>query len=276
MPSPNRALALNITYTEPASTTYEDIWNWSEFAYVQLGITAPRAGTVTMVVDYKEVAVTDPCYTCFDYRYGIEGGFSYTTTDHQLTWDFDVDVGANTVLIDLCLPNEGVVPVAAARMQHVEDVTFRLPTNTGDDPETWNLTGFNLVLDPGDDTRAAPETHTAARFKRSWDWLNEDAFDGDWFGFGAVVDGKDCLEVDYGYEVPFGFSDHERKLLYLQRMEHCPTYTGPDTRLDYAKSIARLVLELGWQEGWTTTENDPASTSQNQDADTNRLKAAFN
>lgn len=240
----------------------EDIWNWAEFAYLRLRLNAPRAGQVRLVIDASLVRITDPCYTCAEYRWQE---FGYTRQPFQLSYIIDVQAGDHTYLIDLALNEQKVVPSGDYRLQHVDKITFELPA-AGSSDETWQLLALELVLDPGEGSRPEPETHCWARYVRNWAWPW-----ADWFGFGAVVDGKDALEVDYGYDYPNGHTRQEKKLLYIQRREHCPTYSGPATRLDYAKPLSRLVDELGWQEGWQAVYREPEKADENEDDDENRV-----
>jgi len=237
----------------------EDIFNLAEFSYLQFGITAPRAGTVRLILDYSVPSVYDPCYTDFGHRFGAEGEWTYTKTARQVSYDIAVTAGANTALVDLMLPAEHVFPVDSYRLQILDSITVELPANDGETDDVWTLTALALVLDPGEGERTEPEGHIEARFKPSWAWGSN------WFGFGALVDGKPSLCFDYGYS---SYRGKEWGPLYIGHRQHNPESALTD-RLDYAKPLATLCAELGYQEGWTTTwpSGGPEASAENKDAD---------
>jgi len=248
--------------SEAGGVDAEDIRSWADWAYVRCQLTAPAAGTIKLIVDYSVAEISDPCYTCAEHRWAE---YSYTRNRKQLSYSFDVTIGANDVLIDLCASDQGVVPAGDDRLQHVDKISMELPANDSGDTETWTLTGLDLRLDPGEGERAEPSTHLNLRYKRAWDWIG-----ADWLGFAAIVDGKDALELDYGY----GYTRAEEKLLYIQRSEHCPG-SHSTVRLDSLKSIARLKQELDYQEGWTPTDHELVSGAKNKDGDENTLCGAL-
>lgn len=234
----------------------EDITNWANRRYLLLGINAARAGTVRLTVTYTVPHPSDPCYTCADHRWGE---FSYDTSTYTRSYDVAVSAGANSKLIDLVLNREKASITGAYRMHIVDSVSIALPANPSGSPEAYTLTGLELVLDPGEGARAEPASHHAFRFVPSWDWINNR-----WFGFGGVTDGKDVLELEYGYTC----QNIETKLAYVQESEHCPE-SGLETRLDAAKTLGRLHNELSWQEGFTPTwpSPGPEGSAENKDAD---------
>lgn len=242
----------------------EDITNWANYRYLQLGINAARAGTMRVTVAYSVPTISDPCYTGATYRWEE---FEYTRTQHTVSYDVTVAAGANTALIDLVLNREHAPITGAYRMQVVDSIAISLPANPGETDDTWTLTGLALVEDPGEGEREEPGGHTEVRYKRSWAWIGYN-----WFGFGAVVDGKDALEIDYGY----GYGMQESKLLYIQHAQHNPD-SEATTRIDAAKVLGRLSNELGWQEGWTTSwpSGGPEGSAENEDADEDRVDASL-
>jgi hypothetical protein len=234
----------------------EDITNWANRRYLLLGITAARAGTVRLTVTYKVPHPSDPCYTCADHRWGE---WSYTTTTYTRSYDVAVEAGANSKLVDLILNREKSSVTGSYRMHQVTSVSIALPANPSGSPEAYTLTGLALVLDPGETGRDEPATHSAFRFVPSWAWIGTR-----WFGYGGWVDGKDALELEYGYS-----SQHyETKLAYIAHSAHCPE-SELTSRLDAAKAIGRLYNELSWQEGVTPTwpTPTPENNSNNKDAD---------
>jgi hypothetical protein len=100
-----------------ATVPFEDEWHWAQFSYLRLGLTAPKAGDVTLRVDYSTVSVYDPCYSSVEYR---AGDFEYTRTRHVATYTVTVAAGANDLYIDLACPNEGYIPTGSTRMMHVD------------------------------------------------------------------------------------------------------------------------------------------------------------
>lgn len=242
----------------------EDITNWSNYRYVQLGINAARAGTVRVTIAYSVPTVSDPCYTGATYRWAE---FDYSRARYSRSYDVTVAAGANTALIDLVLNREHAPITGAYRMQVVDSIAISLPANPGETDDTWTLTGLALVEDPGEGEREEPGGHTEVRYKRSWAWIGYN-----WFGFGSVVDGKDALEIDYGY----GYGMQESKLLYIQHAQHNPD-SEATTRIDAAKVLGRLSNELGWQEGWTTSwpSGGPEGSAENEDADEDRVDSSL-
>jgi len=238
----------------------EDSWYWHEWGYLLLELAAPIDGQISLQVDYSINIIADPCYTCATSRWA---DWTYTRTRRVVTYTVQVASGRNTVLIDLLKPDEGVIPEKATRLFHVDKLTFRLPANNTGVVQKWWLNGLNLVADPGTSTRAEPSIHFEARAVRSWDWPARD-----WFGFGAIVDGKDALETDYGYDN----YRYEQKLLYIQKVEHCPG-SASTTELHHLKDLSRLAQELLWRDGWSATWNNPQESPYNKDADDNRLAA---
>ena len=170
----------------------EDITNWSNYRYVQLGINAARAGTMRVTIAYSVPTVSDPCYTGATYRWEE---FDYSRARYSRSYDVTVAAGANTALIDLVLNREHAPITGAYRMQVVDSIAISLPANPGETDDTWTLTGLALVEDRRGRARG-PGGATEVRYKRSL--RHGSATTG--FGFGAVVDGKDALEIDYGYE----------------------------------------------------------------------------
>lgn len=234
----------------------EDITNWANRRYLLLGINAARAGTVRLTVTYKVPHPSDPCYTCAEHRWGE---WSYTTTTYTRSYDVAVEAGANSKLIDLVLNREKSSVTGNYRMHQVTSVSIALPANPSGSPEAYTLTGLALVLDPGETGRDEPATHSAFRFVPSWAWIGTR-----WFGYGGWVDGKDALELEYGYS-----SQHyETKLAYIAHSAHCPE-SELTSRLDAAKALGRLYNELSWQEGFTPSwpTPTPENNSNNKDAD---------
>ena len=260
-------LPIEVTLDDPdwwTAVPSEDITNWSNYRYVQLGINAARAGTVRVTIAYSVPTVSDPCYTGATYRWAE---FDYSRARYSRSYDVTVAAGANTALIDLVLNREHAPITGAYRMQVVDSIAISLPANPGETDDTWTLTGLALVEDPGEGEREEPGSHTEVRYKRSWAWIGYN-----WFGFGSVVDGKDALEIDYGY----GYGMQESKLLYIQHAQHNPD-SEATTRIDAAKVLGRLSNELGWQEGWTTSwpSGGPEGSAENEDADEDRVDSSL-
>ena len=83
----------------------------------------------------------------------------------------------------------------------------------------------------------------------------------------GIIDGKPCLQVDYGYNTSWGKIGNEKGLLYIQFAQHNP-FSEATGRIDAAKSLSRWWNELTWQECFEGTyPSDPAEGLHNQDAD---------
>jgi hypothetical protein len=124
----------------------EDVWNW-DFAYLFIGLTAPKTGTVQLKLTVWVPWVFDPCFSSPGERYkGSGGAFSISYTEKVLTYRFAVTAGANGVTVDLCKPQEGIVPVGECRLCVVKQLEWTLPGAGGTD-EAWTLSGLNLILD---------------------------------------------------------------------------------------------------------------------------------
>jgi hypothetical protein len=232
----------------------EDVWNWAEYAYLAVGIVAPRAGTVELELSYKVPHVTDPCNTDFGCRYGGDNppGFTISYAEGTLTYRFAVEAGANAILVDLCLPREKLIPEGEHRLCVVKTLQWTLPTAGGSDEE-WELTLLNLTEDE------APASTVLTHNKRAWDWPSEC-----WFGFGALVDGKPALQVDPGYR----HLREEWGLQYIQLAANCALQDPPpDQDPTYAKDLSRIYTEATLCEGWTGTWGAPVNAAGNQDAD---------
>lgn len=260
-------LPIEVTLDDPdwwTAVPYEDITNWANRRYVLLGINAARAGTVRLTVTYSVPSVSDPCYTGAAYRWDE---FSYSKTTYTRSYDVAVEAGANSKLVDLVLNREKSSVVGAYRMHIVDSIKISLPANPSGSPEAWTLTGLALVLDPGEGERDEPESHYGFRYKRPWGWIGTH-----WFGFGGHVDGKDALELDYGYSC----QQYEIKLSSIQHSQHNPD-SEAEGRLDAAKSLGRLSNELYYQEGivpsWPSP--GPEGSADNEDADEDRVDSVL-
>jgi hypothetical protein len=258
-----------ITLDDPAWRTAcpaEDITDLTTYKYLRARLTAPKAGTCSLYADYDVTNPDDPCYTCFEYRYGAEGEFTVTWTTHGLRMDFPVAAGANDLMLSMCPDSEGAIPIGATRLDLLTDWQFILPDG-GASNEAWTFVGLSAIPDRGEGARSAPANHGLWRFKRSWDWMSN------WSGFMGIFDGQLALEVDDGT----GDTRHEvYSHKYIQKVEHCPTSEATGL-LHYAKSLETLQGELNCREGIATgTYPQPEAQGYNEDTDGNRLKATFN
>lgn len=238
-----------------AAVPAEDVCHWAEYANVLLGITAPKAGTITMTVRYSTVSVTDPCYSGVAYR---AAEWEYTRSQWVVNYEIDVAAGANSIQVDLCTPTENADPF----LWHVDEVEFTLLNSEAEAAEQWELTDLQLTRD------AVYGQQTLIRMVRCWEW-----FANKGFGFGAVIDGKDALVVGDAY----GYSCHsiEEKLVYIQYAQHNPDSSLTDDP-SYAKSLARLVNELlwlGWSASYDIDDADPNPC--NEDINGNQQSSAF-
>lgn len=251
---------------------YEDVRDLSSWWYLRIGITSPVAGTIRLRLYYDWWDITDPCYTCFEHRYGSEGEFEAAAVRRpSLSYDVPVVVGANSVLVDLRSNRELIDPINTQAIKHLVEWEMVLPSNVSGADHNWQLTELSAVLDPGQTGRAEPSWHVLLRSVRNWAFCEPTGTNEDWFGVGAIVDGGPGLTLNYGWDR----TRYELGMLYIQRAQHCPLNSIQD-RIDTAKALSRLATELNWQEGWTATYNSPEETASNKDADGNYLKAQFN
>ena len=251
---------INLTNGEDGTTIetavpYEDEFHWNQYAYLLLGLTAAKTGTVTMQVKYSTVSVYDPCYAGVGYR---AAEWEYTRSMHTATYNIDVSAGANSIQVDLCCPTEGGIP----ELWHVDEIWFTLPDG-GASTEEYTLTGLALTKDT--------VNSNTLRFRavRCWQWANNLGF-----GIGAIHDGKHVLTIGDAY----GYSAHrnEKCLSYIQYAQNNPESTSevdPST----AKSLARMCNEIGWLRGWNVTYDiDNADPNvKNEDEDGNVQSSAF-
>lgn len=261
----------------------EDVYCWANYRYLKLGFESPRDGSITIDVDYDVVDyIYDPCYTSFEWRFGLEGFWEYERSARHVTYHVDLDKGTSTYSVDLYSNDEGIHPVGANRMQVVGQIRITLPPNSSGSDETWHITDLMLSHDFGDShsnpQRSEPDTHMLARFAPSWRWLvhpnpdDETEVYEDWFGFGGTTDGKDVLELVYGY----GDDSIEGKLLYIQKSRHDPDSEIQDL-MDYAKPLSRWASELSWQQGFWCTYPDPTpeESVHNMDSDSGQVDGTF-
>ena len=237
-----------------AAVPYEDEWH-CEYAYLELGITAAKAGTIQLQIKYSTVSVYDPCYPGVAYR---AEEFEYTRTQATATYNIDVAAGANSLQVDLCCPTEGTVP----NLWHIDEIWFTLPDG-GEATEEYTLTGLAYTKD------TVNATTLKWRAVRCWQWANNLGF-----GMGAIIDGRHAMQIGDAY----GYSAHlqEKCLSYIQFAQNNPNSTSevdPST----AKSLARMVNEHIWLRGWTATYdiNDVDPNPYNEDEDGNVQSSEF-
>lgn len=107
----------------------QDVWSWGQYAWLEIGLTAPSAGTLTMTVTGAHLNVSN--------AYSTQPGlFSATAPGFTATYSVPVVAGANTVRVDLLFPNEGG-PFYYGR---VDTVTF-----SGMASGVYTLSTFRLV-----------------------------------------------------------------------------------------------------------------------------------
>ncbi len=250
---------------------YEDVRDLSSWWYLRVGLTSPVAGTVRLVLHYDWWRISDPCYTCFEHRYGAEGEFeAEAITQQSLSYDVPVVAGVNSVLVDLRSNRELIDPIGEHAIKHITSWEMILPPNVSGATQNWELTELSAVLDPGQTGRAEPSWHVRLRNVRNWAFCEPTGTHEDWFGVGALVDGGPGLSLNYGWDR----TRYEPGLLYIQRAQHCPLNAIQD-RMDTSKTLSRLATELNYQEGWTATYSNPEQSADNKDADGNYLKPAY-
>ncbi len=90
------ALGDNENYRTVKHTAGDDVWWWAQFAYLRLTINAPADGTLTLVVNWVDLEVSDNHETSRD--------VTYTEHPYSATYAVPVVSGANTVVVDLLFP----------------------------------------------------------------------------------------------------------------------------------------------------------------------------
>lgn len=158
---------------------YEDEWHWAQYAYLLVGLTAAKAGTIVMTVKFL--------------------GWNGSSYSSVVNYNMSVAAGANLIQVDLCCPNEGGIP----KLFHVDEVWFTLPDG-GATTEEYTLTSLALTKD------TVSESALFFRSVRGARW-----YEGYGFGIGAVVDGKDALWVG---DTPAYLAqwNNEKKLSYFE------------------------------------------------------------
>lgn len=246
----------------PADRIPEAEWHWRNYSHLRITFTtAPRNATIGVTVNYSFPSnINDPNYTCFSHRYGTSGEFTYVKTTGTAPYSVDIVAGADASgTIDLKVPLTGDIN---PELHVIESIDLTFDESVAD--ETWVLDDAYLVLDP---TAAPPrpDDHLALRMYDPYNWLR------DYTMFAGLVDGVPVFDIRYGYEQ---FEGTERSLKGRQMRRHCPTSPLSDI-LDHAKVLALLTAEVGFQRGWSATNNDPENSDENEDEDENRVVTTF-
>jgi len=263
----------DVPATDPlyaALTADEDVTNYSNHSYLRLKYNAPRDSDLTVQLTYRRlIAVVDPCYTCWEYRYGPEGAFWYARGEQE-TATYSYDYQGNTLsgagnqdyYIDLRVPAEGgLVRGALSHVEKIEISGFSVPASGTD---TWTLDVQNMTLCDGPSADPGPKW----KFKRPWRWTKN------WTAGHALHCGADIVPIQYGYEQ---FEINEQySLKHTQFRQHCPTYSGTPSDLSYAKTLRRLAEELNFQEGISASFTDSGYDALFKDGDGNYLFAPGN
>lgn len=257
-------LGISITGDDPdwhTAKPVEDRTNWSNYRYFKVNITSEIAGEVTLQVGYTVPQISDPFYSCADYRFDE---FEVAYSSYSLTWTFDITIGDNLIVIDKFLNNESINPIGDYRLQIVDTVTFTLPDNPAAG-NTYDITlnDITLIQDPGDGYHTEPSTHVEIRSKRNWQWYGNNSV-----GVHAYIDGAPAMEIDYGQSI-----NKEYGIPSTQRIEHCPTTQDQSSRLDTAKPASAAIMDFDYNEGFEASSyyDTVKDSSGNKDIDGNYL-----
>jgi len=232
----------NDTLAIQAAVPTEAHWQWYNYKRLQILITAPRAGTATLTINYHNNTVSYYKDEYDNYQWRV------TPNEYTASFDFDVNAEANTVIVDLICPKENFHTTDKYWMWHVDGITMDLPGNDSEIDETWEITGMNLLGKNADfhfRVQHATDSGGATSIDR--------------MAFGAIHEGVDVLEIGnhygYGYRL-------ENKL--------CETNNWLPGH-PYFKTLDQLADELNRQDGITATYTDPHESSSNKDGNGNYL-----
>ena len=244
----------------------ENEWHWQNRCYAELRMKCPRDSIINIIVNYSEFYIEDPCYTCYEHRFGAEGEFYYETIPKQAIYEVKL---AETIegqpysknVIDLAVPKFGEKP---PRMYHVNQIIIQLPDAPPDTTYEFNeIILLQSYWDPS--WGPPPEANHSWRVYDPRNWWR------DYTGCAGLSNG--ILAGD----IPFGFEDQqgvEYSLKIRQKLRHCPE-SELEGIMDYAIEASRLSALIQYQRGWNATYLDPENSSCNKDEDGNTFFGTF-
>lgn len=245
----------------------ENRWHWKHYTYLELSINAPRDATLTVTVTYNFIsAMHDNCVSGHDWRFGVNGAFTYTADALVVTYDVSIDetVGPapwSTAIIDLMVPTTGT---PAPDLFLIRTIRIDLPDTGG--AETWTLDDIRLVPDPVERGKARYrvalyDPHDSISSPGDEGPPVIPGIIGDYTGVRFHVEGKGSMDVPDGTEghVKSSFTWKQR-----QKARHVPP-SPIQKYIDHAKTDATLAFELSMQEGWEVTNRGMRESAANKD-----------
>lgn len=207
----------------------EDVYHWGASTYLK--ITFDRDPglelTLSLVVRYSLVTVTDPHYTCGGPR---AEEWEYERTTEEATYSATLAAGEDTVVFDLLCPIEGTLP----RLLIVDDVVFGFQHDS-DFPEDITITDFALVEDQGYDHTGRQGETPAPKLEASVKCPGD--YQADWQGMSLFRDG--ALHVLNVPDEPGRGGTPERGYGSVEPAEHCPDSTA-EGQIDQARGLVDL------------------------------------
>jgi len=242
----------------------ENIWHWKNRGAGRLDITAPRAGTVVLTVNYKIPVFDFPFYAGGEWNWGPDSPSSLSWVTGTVSWNVAVEVGANTVTFDLALPNTGDYD---PQLHVVTSIEVLLPAAT--EAEDWTLSEITLLpRDPN-----ALSRNEGENYHHVWSMFDPYNWAADFTGFRGLLSGRRILAIPSGQD---GMVGVETALMIRQKRRHDPDSEATGV-LDYAKAASTTAAEIGYQEGLLCEYADPTPEvgAHNRDADLNQFVASF-
>ena len=267
----------------------EDLFSMAGAGFLAFNVNKPRYAELelTLTLDYSEVSVVDPHYTCGEWRADeydwdrAPNTATYTITVPAANDDYYDGTAAKqhevTVRVDLLCPDEGHTPnLYVIDRIHIDGLTLRQNTRA-DRPEGYvqggvvelfdtEAKGLRLAHDTGQDHTGRDEDATSLielAATESWD------YDGDWQGLIIASDG--ALRGSERPDEPYHYTT-ERGLGTIQRLEHCPTQENILGRLDFARPL-RFVQHLeGERHRITIDETELSAMTEAYNPDTEAVE----
>lgn len=267
----------------------EDLFSMAGAGFLAFAVNKPRYAELelTLTLDYSEVSVVDPHYTCGEWRADeydwdrAPNTATYTITVPAADDDYYDGTAAKqhevTVRVDLLCPDEGHTPnLYVIDRIHLDGLTLRQNTRA-DRPSGYvqggvvelfdtEAKGLRLAHDTGQDHTGRDEDATSLielAATESWD------YDGDWQGLIVASDG--ALRGSERPDEPYHYTT-ERGLGTIQRLEHCPTQENILGRLDFARPL-RFVKHLeGERHRVTIDEGELSAMTEAYNPDTEQVE----
>jgi hypothetical protein len=237
----------------------ENIWHWKNRGAGRLDITAPKAGTVRLTVNYKEPVFDFPYTTNAGYNWGPDSPSTLSWSTGTVYWDIEVASGVNQVAFDLALPHAGNYD---PQLHVVTSIEVVLPSAA--ENEQWAFSEVTLLAnDPNALSKEGNENdHHVFQHYDPYQWAS------DFTGFRGRMSGRRIFAIPYGME---GRETVERSLKIRQMNVGYPS----GLVFDYVKAAETTAGEIGYQEGLDCTYHDPEEDNDNKDANDDYMLGTF-